>query len=80
VDQISEQRHAAAREVDDDLREGGRAEHGERPADGPDAFTGSLDRGVDEPVRVSVVAMGVASIVMTARVVIVVVRGVRVLV
>jgi hypothetical protein len=57
VDQIGEQRDAAARDEDDRLRDRRDTEHRKREQDRANALSRTLDAGIDEPVRMSVTAI-----------------------
>ena len=57
VDQVCEERDAAGGEVDQRLDDGGHAEHEQREPDGAQSLPRALDRRVDEPMGVAVLAV-----------------------
>ena len=57
VDQVGEEGDAAGAEKDRHLRQGGEAENAEGEENGADARPGAFDRGIDEAVGVSVLAV-----------------------
>jgi hypothetical protein len=70
VDQVGQQRQAAAEREYDRLHRGRYGEDGERERDGPNALAGALDALVHETVRVTVLVL----VAMVARVLMAVMR------